>query len=111
MKFAMKAVRLAVFCVLPVVGASGASAADYPTKPVRWVVGYTPGGATDILARIMGAWLSERLGKQFIIENKPRAGNNIGTELVVNGAPDGYTLLLVNPANPVTPTLYANPHF
>ena len=111
MKFAMRAVRLAVFCALPVVGASGASAADYPTKPVRWIVGYTPGGATDILARIMGAWLSERLGKQFIIENKPGAGNNIGTELVVNAAPDGYTLLLVNPANAINATLYPKLNF
>jgi len=111
MKSAMKVVRLAVFCALPLVGTNGASAADYPTKPVRWVVGYTPGGATDILARIMGAWLSERLGKQFIIENKPGAGNNIGTELVVNAAPDGYTLLLVNPANAINATLYPKLNF
>ena len=73
----------------------GAVALDYPVKPVRWIVGYAPGGTTDILARLMGAWLSERLGQQFIIENRPGAGTNIGTEAVVNAAPDGYTLLMV----------------
>jgi tripartite-type tricarboxylate transporter receptor subunit TctC len=99
-------VRLFVICIFPLVTIGAASALDYPTKPVRWVVPYTPGGATDIVARIMGQWLSERLGKQFIIENKPGAGNNLGTELVVNAAPDGYTLLLVNPANAINATLY-----
>src|SRR6266404_6100130 len=84
-----------------------ASALDYPTRPVRWVVGYPPGGATDILARLIGQRLSERLGQQFIIENKAGAGNNIGTEAAVNAAPDGYTLLLVNPANAINASLYA----
>jgi len=83
-----------------------AVAADYPTKPVHWIVPYPPGGTTDILARLMGQWLSERLGQQFIIENKPGGGNNIGTEAVVNAAPDGYTLLLVNPAHGINATLY-----
>lgn len=87
-------------------GASAASALDYPTRPVRWIVGYPAGGTTDILARIMGQWLSEKLGQQFIIENKPGAGNNIATEVVVNSAPDGYTLLLVNPANGINASLY-----
>ena len=68
-----------------------ASALDYPTRPVRFVVGYPPGGATDILARLIGQRLSERLGQQFVIENKPGAGNNIGTEAVINAEPDGYT--------------------
>ena len=79
---------------------------DYPNKPVKWVVPYTPGGTTDILARIMGQYLSERLGQQFIIDNRPGAGNNIGTEVVVNSPPDGYTVLLVNPANGINATLY-----
>jgi tripartite-type tricarboxylate transporter receptor subunit TctC len=83
-----------------------AQAQDYPTKPVRWVVAYPPGGTTDILARIMGQYLSERLGQQFVIDNRPGAGNNIGTEVVVNSPPDGYTLLLVNPANAINVTLY-----
>src|SRR5262249_21457967 len=87
-------------------GIGSAAALDYPTRPVRWVVPYTPGGGTDITARIMAQWLSERLGQQFVIENKPGAGNNIGTETVVNSPPDGYTLLLVNPANAINTTLY-----
>ena len=88
-----------------------APAADYPTKPVRFVVGYPAGGATDILARLIGQKLSERTGQQFIIENKPGAGNNIGTESVVNAEPDGYTILLVNPANYINATLYGKLSF
>ncbi|MCP3393308.1 tripartite tricarboxylate transporter substrate binding protein [Bradyrhizobium sp. CCGB12] len=90
---------------------SKALAADYPARPVKWVVGYPPGGATDILARLIGQRLSERLGQQFVIENKPGAGNNIGTESVVNAEPDGYTLQLVNPANYINASLYANLKF
>jgi tripartite-type tricarboxylate transporter receptor subunit TctC len=89
----------------------GASALDYPTRPVRFVVGFPPGGATDILARLIGQRLSEKLGQQFVIENKPGAGNNIGTETVVNAAPDGYTVLLVNPANYINASLYTNLNF
>jgi tripartite-type tricarboxylate transporter receptor subunit TctC len=88
-----------------------ASALDYPTRPVRFVVGYPAGGATDILARLIGQRLSERLGQQFVIENKPGAGNNIGTEAVVNAEPDGYTILLVNPANYINASLYTNLKF
>jgi tripartite-type tricarboxylate transporter receptor subunit TctC len=88
-----------------------ASALDYPTRTVRFVVGFAAGGATDILARLIGQRLSERLGQQFIIENKPGAGNNIGTETVVNAEPDGYTVLLVNPANFINASLYANLDF
>jgi tripartite-type tricarboxylate transporter receptor subunit TctC len=87
-------------------GSVAAPADDYPTKPVKWVVAYPPGGTTDILARIIGQYLSERMGQQFIIDNRPGAGNNIGTEVVVNSPPDGYTLLLVNPANGINATLY-----
>jgi tripartite-type tricarboxylate transporter receptor subunit TctC len=83
-----------------------AGALDYPTRPVRWIVTYPPGGGTDITARIMAQWLSERLGQQFFIENKPGAGNNIGTEAAIHSPPDGYTLLLVNPANAINATLY-----
>jgi tripartite-type tricarboxylate transporter receptor subunit TctC len=86
--------------------AVAAQAEDYPSKPVKWVVPYTPGGTTDILARIIAQHLSEHLGQQFIIDNRPGAGNNIGTEVVVNAPPDGYTLLLVNPANGINATLY-----
>jgi len=88
-----------------------ALALDYPTRPVRFVVGYPAGGATDIIARLIGQRLSERLGQQFVIENKPGAGNNIGTETVVKADPDGYTVLLVNPANFINASLYTNLNF
>src|SRR5437660_5666267 len=94
-----------------VVSARTAAALDYPSRPVRFVVGYPPGGATDILARLIGQRLSERLGQQFVIENKPGAGNNIGTEAVVNAEPDGYTVLLINPANYINTSLYTNLKF
>jgi hypothetical protein len=71
----------------------------YPARPVRWIVGFAPGGGVDIIARLMGQWLSERLGQPFVIENRPGAGTNIATEAVVNAPPDGYTLLLANLAN------------
>jgi tripartite-type tricarboxylate transporter receptor subunit TctC len=90
---------------------SKAFAADYPSRPVKFVVGYPPGGATDILARLIGQRLSEKFGQQFVVENKPGAGNNIGTESVVNAEPDGYTVLLVNPANYINSTLYTNLKF
>ncbi|TMJ91398.1 MAG: tripartite tricarboxylate transporter substrate binding protein [Alphaproteobacteria bacterium] len=99
-------VRVFAACLLMLGSICSAAALDYPTRPVRWVVPYTPGGGTDITARIMAQWLSERLGQQFVIENKPGAGNNIGTETVVHSPPDGYTLLLVNPANAINATLY-----
>ena len=86
-------------------------ASDYPTKPVRFVVGYPPAGTTDVLARIMAKWLSDKMGQQFVVENKPGGGNNIGTEYVVNAPPDGYTMLLVNPANGINATLYKNLNF
>src|SRR5262245_54262850 len=71
-----------------------ALAQAYPTRPVRWIVAALPGGTADIVARLMGQWLSERLGQPFVIENRPGAGTNIGTEAVVKASPDGYTLLL-----------------
>src|SRR5471030_2390183 len=95
--------------VLAALSCSGAAfAVDYPTHTVKWVVGYPPGGTTDVLARILAQWLSEKMGQQFIIENKPGGGNNIGVDFVVNSPPDGYTMLLVNPANGINATLYKN---
>jgi tripartite-type tricarboxylate transporter receptor subunit TctC len=91
---------------LALIGGGRALALDYPTRPVHLIVGYPAGGSTDILARLVGQYLSEKLGQQFIIDNRAGAGNNIGTELVVNAAPDGYTLLLINPANAINTTLY-----
>ncbi len=88
-----------------------ARAAGYPERPVHIIVGYPPGGATDILARIFGHWLGERLHQTFIVENRPGAGNNLATDAVVKAAPDGYTLLLVNPANAVNASLYKKLNF
>jgi tripartite-type tricarboxylate transporter receptor subunit TctC len=101
--------RLLVLSLLGVV-ASGrvALALDYPTRPVKLVVPYTPAGTTDVLARIVAQWLTEKMGQSFYIENKPGAGNNMGVEYVVNAPPDGYTMLLVNPANGINATLYKN---
>jgi tripartite-type tricarboxylate transporter receptor subunit TctC len=97
---------------LPAIAATRATAAlEYPTHPVRFIVGYPPGGATDILARLIGQRLSERLGQTFVVENKPGAGNNIGTETVARAEGDGYTALLVNPANFINTSLYANLKF
>ncbi len=83
-----------------------ASAQTYPSRPVRWIVPYPPGGATDIPARLIGQYLSERLGQQFVIENRTGAGANIGTEAVVRSPPDGYTLLFISTANMINATYY-----
>ena len=88
-----------------------ARAQDYPTRPVRWIVGFAPGGGVDIMARLIGQWLSERLGQPFVIENRPVAGTNITTQVVVSAPPDGYTLLLVNAANAINATFYGNLNF
>lgn len=96
---------------LLVVQVFAAAAVDYPTRPPHIIVGYPAGGTTDILARIFGDWLSKRLGQQFIVENRPGAGNNLATEAVTKAAPDGYTLILVNPANAVNASLYKNLNF
>jgi tripartite-type tricarboxylate transporter receptor subunit TctC len=86
-------------------------AQTYPTKPVRILVGFAPGGGVDIMARLIGQWLSERLGQPFVIENRPVAGTNITTQVVVSAPPDGYTLLLVNAANAINATFYGNLNF
>src|SRR4051812_16010062 len=83
-----------------------ASAQTYPTRQVRIIVPFAPGGSTDITARLIGQWLSERLGQQFVVENRPGAGSSIGTEVVVNAPPDGYTLLLVGASSAINVTLY-----
>jgi tripartite-type tricarboxylate transporter receptor subunit TctC len=88
-----------------------ASALDYPTRPVRILVGYTAGGAVDIGARVMGQWLSERLGQPFIVENRPGAGSNIATDAAIRAPADGYTLLQGNTANTINATLYEKLHF
>jgi len=88
-----------------------AGAQSYPTRPVHIIVGYAPGGATDIMARLVGQWLSERLGQQFVIENRPGAGSNIAAEAVVRAPADGYTLLLVGVSNAINATLYDRLNF
>jgi tripartite-type tricarboxylate transporter receptor subunit TctC len=101
------AVGVAALPALP----RAARAQSYPSRPVRIIVGFPPGGASDITARLLGQWLTERLGQQFIIENRPGAGTNIGTEVVAKSPPDGYTLLLVSVANTVNATLYERLNF
>ena len=83
-----------------------ARAQTYPVRPIRLIIGYTPGGSADITARLTGQWLSERLGQSVIVESRPGGGTNIATEAVVRAPPDGYTLLLVAPANAINATLY-----
>jgi tripartite-type tricarboxylate transporter receptor subunit TctC len=96
---------------LPAVVSRIARAQAYPTRPVRIVVGLAPGGTNDILARLIGQWLSERLGQQFVIENRPGAASNIATEAVVRAPPDGYTLLLCSVNNAINATLYERLNF
>ena len=100
-----------VAAIAAVLGAGPALAADYPVRPVKWVVPYPPAGTTDVVARIVAQWLTEKLGQPFVVENRPGAGNNLGTESVISAAPDGYTMLLVNPANGINATLYKDLKF
>src|SRR4051812_7047883 len=98
------------FAALPAVSRV-AKAEGYPTRPVRIVVGYAPGGGVDITARLIGQWLSERLGQSFIIENKPGAASNIATEYVIRSPADGYTLQLIDTTGAINATLYGNLNF
>src|ERR1700693_5670327 len=86
---------VALSLVAALAGAGPAFAVDYPVHPVKWVGPYPPGCPTDVLARIMAQWLTEKMGQAFVVENKPGGGNNIGVEAVVAAPPDGYTMLLV----------------
>jgi tripartite-type tricarboxylate transporter receptor subunit TctC len=103
--------RLAAIALAAIAGLGSAQAADYPNRPVKFIVTYPPGGTTDVLARIIAGWLTEKLGQPVIIENKPGGGNNIGTEIAIKSPPDGYTMLLVNPAHGINATLYDNLSF
>jgi len=100
----------AATALLPAVSRT-ARAQAYPTRPIRLIIGYTPGGSADLTARLMGQWLSERLGQSFVIENRPGGGTNIATEAALRAAPDGYSLLLVAPANAINATLYSKLNF
>jgi tripartite-type tricarboxylate transporter receptor subunit TctC len=99
---------MAVVCAALGVTRAAHAQDDYPNHAVRWLVGYPPGGSTDICARLIGQYLSEHLGQQFTVENKPGAGNNLATEMAAHSPPDGYTVFLVNPANTINATLYKN---
>jgi len=92
--------------ITPVSGAQ-----NYPARPVRIIVGYPPGGTTDVLARLMGQWLSERLGQQFVVENRPGAAGNIATEALARATPDGYTLLMIDPQPAINVTLFDKLNF
>jgi tripartite-type tricarboxylate transporter receptor subunit TctC len=102
--------RLSAFAAVPFLP-SFAFAQAYPSKPVRFVVGFPAGGPNDILGRLMAQWLSERLGQQFVVENKPGTSGNVATEMVVRAPADGYTILLVGPANAISGSLYPNLNF
>ena len=102
--------QLAAAAALPAVSRF-AWAQAYPSRPVRVIVPFAPAGDTDLVARLMGQWLSERLGQPFIIENRPGAGTNIGTEAVVRAPADGYTLLLASPPSAINATLYDKLNF
>jgi tripartite-type tricarboxylate transporter receptor subunit TctC len=88
-----------------------AAALDYPSRPVRLVTGFSAGGPSDILARLIGPWLSQRLGQTFVVENRPGAASNVATETALRGAADGYTLLILTPANTINATLYDKLNF
>jgi tripartite-type tricarboxylate transporter receptor subunit TctC len=103
--------HLAAGAAVPSALSQPAWAQDYPTHPVRLIVGFAPGQAIDITTRMIGQWLSERLGQQFIVENRPGAGGNIGTEAVVRAPPDGYMLLAVGSNNMINATLYEKLNF
>ena len=106
----MKSLRAALcglvclFCLATAV--APASAADYPNRPVHWLIGFAPGGPVDIVARIMSQWLSDRLGQQFVVENRAGSGGNIAAAAAINSEPDGYTLLFVAPNNAISASLY-----
>lgn len=106
MRFLLLAAALLGLLASPAVRAQ-----DYPSKPIKWIVPYPPAGTTDVLARIVAQWLTDRLGQPVVVENKAGAGNNIGTEAVISAPPDGYTMLLVNPANGINATLYKDLRF
>ena len=106
-----KFLRLAAGAAALPAASSVAWAQSYPSRPVRLIVGFAAGGTGDITARLIGQWLAERLGQQFVIENRPGAGTNIATEAVVRATPDGYTLLMAGPSGAINATLYDKLNF
>jgi tripartite-type tricarboxylate transporter receptor subunit TctC len=103
----MRAVFTGLICLFSLAGgAAPISAADYPNRPVRWLIGFAAGGPVDVVARIMAQWLSEHLGQQFVVENRTGSGGNIAAAAAINSPPDGYTILFVAPNNAISTSLY-----
>jgi tripartite-type tricarboxylate transporter receptor subunit TctC len=103
----LRAAALALACIAGLLaGTAPSTAADYPNHPVRWLIGFAPGGPVDIVARIMSQWLSEHFGQQFVVENRAGSGGNIAAAAAINAPPDGYTLLFVAPNNAISTSLY-----
>ena len=103
----LRAAITGLVCLLGLPGGVVPSfAADYPNRPVRWLIGFTAGGPVDTVARIMSQWLSERFGQQFVVENRAGSGGNIAAAAAINSPPDGYTLLFVAPNNAISTSLY-----
>src|SRR5215217_6768543 len=111
MAIAKMTARLVLFTTFVSTGVFAQNPPAYPTKPIRWIVGYTPGGTADMLARAVGQKLAESWGQQVIVENRPGAGTNIGTEVAAKSPPDGYTLFMPTVANAINPTLYPKLNF
>src|SRR5882757_7588539 len=108
----LRAVLFSSMCLLSLTaGVAPSSAADYPNRPVHWLIGFAAGGPVDIVARIMSQWLSERLGQQFVVENRAGSGGNIAAASAINSPPDGYTLLFVAPNNAISTSLYKHLSF
>ena len=109
---ATRNIFIAAFALAAVLGAvQNGAAQDYPSRPVRILVGFPPGGATDIVTRLLGKWLSDRLGQPFVIENRPGAATNIATEAAVRASADGYTLVTISSTNTINATLYDKLNF
>src|SRR6476646_10678016 len=103
----LRAVMFGLTCLLSLAaGVAPGSAADYPNRPVHWLIGFAAGGPVDIVARIMSQWLSDRFGQQFIVENRTGSGGNIAAAAAISSPPDGYTLFFVAPNNAISTSLY-----
>src|SRR4249919_4403732 len=103
----LRAAATGLACLLSLgAGVLPASAADYPNRPVKWLIGFAAGGPVDTVARIMAQWLSDRLGQQFVVENRTGSGGNIAAAAAITSPPDGYTLLFVAPNNAISTSLY-----
>src|SRR5579871_6947750 len=102
----LRAAIIALMSLSSVAAGTPAFAADYPNRPVRWLIGFAAGGPVDVTARLLSQWLSESLGQQFVVENRAGSGGNIAAATAINSPPDGYTLLFVAPNNAISTSLY-----